>query len=78
MTENLTMPKSGHLMEEGTVVSWKKKVGDLVKKGEIVAEIEAEKGVFEFESPLTGTIKQILVEEQRTVPVGEVLAVVEV
>jgi pyruvate dehydrogenase E2 component (dihydrolipoamide acetyltransferase) len=77
MATELTMPKSGHLMEEGTVVSWKKKVGDKIKKGDILLEVEADKGVFEVESPYTGKLSKILVKEQETVPVSTALALIE-
>jgi pyruvate dehydrogenase E2 component (dihydrolipoamide acetyltransferase) len=73
----LTMPKSGHLMEEGTVVAWKKKVGEPVAEGEVIAEIETDKGVLELESPFGGIVKNIVVQEQKTVPIGTVLAIIE-
>ena len=78
MLEKFTMPKSGHLMEEGTVVLWKKKVGESIIKGETLVEVEAEKGVFEAESPVAGMVKEILVQEQQTVPVGTPLAIIDV
>lgn len=72
-----TMPKLGHLMEEGTVVSWKKAVGDPVVKGEILLDVEMDKATAEVESNLTGTLKKIMVQENQTVPVGEPLAIIE-
>jgi pyruvate/2-oxoglutarate dehydrogenase complex dihydrolipoamide acyltransferase (E2) component len=78
MIQEFAMPKSGHLMEEGTVVSWRKKVGEAIKKGEILLDVEAEKGVFEAECPYTGVVKEILVPEQTTVAVGTLLAKIDV
>jgi pyruvate/2-oxoglutarate dehydrogenase complex dihydrolipoamide acyltransferase (E2) component len=72
-----TMPKLGHLMEEGTVVSWKKTIGDKVEKGEIILEVEMDKATAEVESNLSGTLTKILVEQDKTVPVGEPLAIIE-
>ena len=72
-----TMPKLGHLMEEGTVVSWKKAIGDKVEKGEIILEVEMDKATAEVESNLSGTLTKILVEQDKTVPVGEPLAIIE-
>ncbi len=78
MIQEYTMPKSGHLMEEGTIVAWRKKVGDSVKKGEVLLDVEAEKGVFEAECPYDGVVKEILVHEQQTVAVGTVIAKLDV
>ena len=78
MFHEYTMPKSGHLMEEGTIVLWRKKVGQSITKGEVFLDVEADKGVFEAESPVSGTIKEILVQEQQTVPVGTPLARIDV
>ena len=77
MSTEFTMPKLGHLMEEGTVLSWKKAVGDTIEKGEIFLEVEMDKATMEVESNLTGTVKEILVQEEQTVPVGTPLAIVE-
>ena len=77
MAKEFTMPKLGHLMEEATVVSWKKIAGDSVEKGEIILEIEAEKGILEAECSLSGTLCEILVAEGQTVPVGTPLALIE-
>ena len=77
MAKEFTMPKLGHLMEEATVVSWKKTAGDSVEKGEIILEIEAEKGILEAECSLSGTLCEILVAEGQTVPVGTPLALIE-
>ena len=52
----ITMPKWGLTMKEGTIVSWLKEVGDEIKKGDNLVEIETEKVVNEFESPESGIL----------------------
>ena len=77
MATEFTMPKLGHLMEEGTVLSWKKAVGDIIETGDILLEVETDKATMEVESNLTGTVKEILIQEEQTVPVGTPLAIIE-
>lgn len=77
MVSEITMPMLGHLMEEGTVVSWKKKVGDRIERGEIILEVEMDKATVEVESFVSGVLTKILVEEGIKVPVGTPLALVE-
>ena len=77
MATEFTMPKLGHLMEEGTVINWKKTVGESVEKGEILLEVEMDKATMEVESNLSGLITKILVEEGQTVPVNAPLAMIE-
>ena len=72
------MPKFGQVMEEGTVVKWFKKEGDLIKKGEKIVEIGSDKATFELESEVSGTINKILVKENDTVAINIVLATIEV
>lgn len=74
MAVEFNMPKLGHLMEEGTIVSWRKEVGDRVEEGEILLEVETEKAVLEVESNTSGVLLKILVEEEETVEVGTPLA----
>ena len=74
MTIEFTMPKLGHLLEEGTVVGWRKQVGDRVTNGEILLEIETDKTTVEVESLLDGILLEILVEPGEKVPVGTPLA----
>ncbi len=71
---DITMPKMGFDMTEGTIVRWIKKVGDHVNKGEAVAEIETDKVTIEIESFVSGTISEILTPEGSRVPVGGVIA----
>jgi len=70
------LPKWGLTMEDGTVVSWLKSVGDTVAEGEVLAEIETEKVETELESPCSGVVARILVAEDDTVDVGTVLAII--
>ncbi len=75
MATEVTMPQMGADMTEGVVVRWLKQVGDEIKRGEIIAEIETDKATVELEAFESGTLKQIVVEEGETVPVGEVIAI---
>ena len=74
--EIVKMPRLSDTMEEGTVSSWLKKVGDKVKEGEIIAEIETDKATMEFESFHEGILLHIGVEEGESAPVDEVLAII--
>jgi pyruvate dehydrogenase E2 component (dihydrolipoamide acetyltransferase) len=65
------MPKLSDTMTEGTLVSWKKKKGDKVSAGEVIAEIETDKATMEWESPEDGTLAEIYVEEGGKVNVGD-------
>jgi 2-oxoglutarate dehydrogenase E2 component (dihydrolipoamide succinyltransferase) len=64
-------------MSEGAIVEWLKKVGDHVDEDEPLAEVEAEKVEETLESPATGTLIEILVEEGASVEVRTILAVIE-
>ncbi|MGB5509377.1 pyruvate dehydrogenase complex dihydrolipoamide acetyltransferase [Robiginitalea sp.] len=74
--EIITMPRLSDTMEEGTVASWLKKVGDGVEEGDILAEIETDKATMEFESFYTGTLLHIGIQEGESAPVDAVLAVI--
>ncbi len=76
MAELIKMPRLSDTMEEGTVVSWLKKVGDKVNEGEILAEIETDKATMEFESFYDGTLLYIGVKEGETTKVDEPLAII--
>lgn len=71
---DITMPKMGFDMTEGTIVRWLKKVGDHVNKGEAVAEIETDKVTIEIESFVSGTITEIVAPAGSRTPVGGVIA----
>jgi pyruvate dehydrogenase E2 component (dihydrolipoamide acetyltransferase) len=70
----IQMPKLSDTMTEGTLVAWKKKKGDQVSAGEVLAEIETDKATMEWESPEDGTLTEIYVEEGGKVNVGDKLA----
>ena len=77
MATEFTMPKFGESMEEGTVVVRKKQEGDTVEEGEVVLEIQTDKAVLEVEAPASGVLKGIRVPEGETVPINELLAIIE-
>ena len=68
MVRPITMPKLGQSEEVGTLVRWRKKVGDTVAKGDILFEIETDKAVLEVESFFEGTLLKIVVQEGTTSP----------
>jgi len=70
----IQMPKLSDTMTEGTLVAWKKKKGDNVSAGEVLAEIETDKATMEWESPEDGTLAEIYVEEGGKVNVGDKIA----
>lgn len=74
--EVVTMPRLSDTMEEGTVASWLKKVGDEVEEGEILAEIETDKATMEFESFYNGTLLYIGIDEGQSAPVDDILAII--
>jgi pyruvate dehydrogenase E2 component (dihydrolipoamide acetyltransferase) len=74
--EIVLMPKMSDTMQEGVIAAWHKKVGDTVKSGELMAEIETDKATMEYESYNTGTILYIGAEAGKSVPVNGVLAIV--
>jgi pyruvate dehydrogenase E2 component (dihydrolipoamide acetyltransferase) len=70
----IQMPKLSDTMTEGTLVAWKKKKGDQVSAGEVLAEIETDKATMEWESPEDGTLAEIYVQEGGKVNVGDRIA----
>ena len=76
MAEIVYMPKLSDTMTEGVVAAWNKKVGEEVKEGEILAEIETDKATMEFESFYDGVLLHIGVETGNAAPVNSVLAVI--
>jgi len=75
MTEFL-MPSLGADMEDGTLVEWRKKIGDTVKRGDIIAEVETQKGLIEIEVFDEGVIEKLLIKEGEKVPVGTPMALI--
>ena len=76
MATDVSLPKWGLTMEDGTVVAWYVDEGDHVVEGEMIAEVETEKVENELEAPCAGVVARILVDEDETVDVGTVLAVI--
>ena len=76
MAELINMPRLSDTMEEGTVAKWYKKVGDMVKEGDILAEIETDKATMEFEAFQDGELLHIGIEEGGTAPVDSLLAII--
>ncbi len=75
MAKEVRLPQLGQTMEEGTIVNCLIKVGDEVKKGDVIFEIETDKATLEMESPADGFVKHILVNVDETLRVGEPLLV---
>jgi pyruvate dehydrogenase E2 component (dihydrolipoamide acetyltransferase) len=75
MAKEVRLPQLGQTMEEGTIVNCLVKVGDDVKKGDVIFEVETDKATLEMESPADGYVKHILVKTDETLPVGEPLLV---
>ncbi len=73
---DFVMPTLGADMTEGTLVMWKKQVGDRVSKGDIIAEVETDKAAIEVETFTSGVIEQLLVKPGEKLPVGAVMAVI--
>jgi pyruvate dehydrogenase E2 component (dihydrolipoamide acetyltransferase) len=76
MAEVVYMPKLSDTMTEGVVATWNKKVGEAVKEGEILAEIETDKATMEFESFYDGTLLHIGVDVGKAAPVNSILAII--
>jgi len=75
MAEVVKMPKMSDTMTEGVIAKWHKKVGDKVKSGDVLAEIETDKATMDFESYQDGTLLYVGVQEGGSVPVDTVIAV---
>jgi pyruvate dehydrogenase E2 component (dihydrolipoamide acetyltransferase) len=76
MAEVVKMPKMSDTMTEGVLAKWHKKVGDKVKSGDVLAEIETDKATMDFESYQDGVLLYIGIEEGKAAPVDEVIAVI--
>lgn len=70
------MPSLGADMTAGRLIGWLKKPGDAVKRGDIIAEVDTDKGVIEVEVFQDGVIEKLLVKEDEKIPVGTVLAII--
>jgi pyruvate dehydrogenase E2 component (dihydrolipoamide acetyltransferase) len=76
MAEAIRMPRMSDTMTEGVIVEWHKKVGDKIKPGDLLAEVETDKATMELESYNEGTLLYIGVEKGKSVPVEGILAIV--
>jgi pyruvate dehydrogenase E2 component (dihydrolipoamide acetyltransferase) len=76
MAEIIRMPKMSDTMTEGVIAKWHKKVGDQVKAGELMAEIETDKATMDYESYNEGTILYLGAKEGETVKVNDILAII--
>lgn len=76
MAEVIRMPKMSDTMTEGVIQTWLKKVGDDIKPGDILAEVETDKATMELENYVKGTLLHIGIEAGGTVPVDAVIAIV--
>ena len=74
MTKKVIMPLLGETMEEGTIVSWEKNIGDKVEKGEVLLEVESDKATLEVESFFSGYLRKIIHPVDAEVKVGETIA----
>uniref|UniRef100_C6E839 Dihydrolipoamide acetyltransferase component of pyruvate dehydrogenase complex n=1 Tax=Geobacter sp. (strain M21) TaxID=443144 RepID=C6E839_GEOSM len=72
----IVMPKLSDTMTEGRLVSWKKKVGESVARGEVIAEVETDKANMELEAYVSGELLEIRVQTGDLVPVGTVIAII--
>jgi pyruvate dehydrogenase E2 component (dihydrolipoamide acetyltransferase) len=70
MAYKICMPSMGAMMEEGTILSWKVKEGDVVTKGQLLFEFESDKSSFSYESPTDGVMLKILIPEGQKAAVG--------
>jgi pyruvate dehydrogenase E2 component (dihydrolipoamide acetyltransferase) len=77
MNVEVIMPRMGETVVEGTVNAWHKNVGDPVIEGEPLLEIGTDKVDTEIPAPASGTLAEIRVLQEQTVPVGTVLAVIQ-
>ena len=75
MATVVTLPRLSDTMEEGVIAKWRIKVGDKIKRGQIIAEIETDKATMEFESFDSGIVLKLVATEGETMPVGATIAV---
>ena len=73
----IIMPSLGETVDEGKVVKWLKKVGDEIKEGDILCEVETDKTAAEIPSTVNGKLTEIIAQEGDTIPVGGKNATVE-
>ena len=74
MAVEITMPKFGQTMTEGTIVSWEKKVGERISKGEVFLKVESDKAVLDVEAEHSGVWLKIVARDGDLVPCGQTIA----
>src|SRR3954452_8833684 len=72
----VVMPRLSDSMEEGTILTWLKQVGDEVAVGDELVEIETDKANMAYESDVAGTLQEILAQEGETLPIGSPIALI--
>lgn len=77
MSTKLVLPKWGMGIEEGTLLRWLKSEGDVVRKGEPIAEIETAKATQELEAPVGGVLVRLLLAEGQSAPVNTEIAIID-
>ncbi|MEH7495462.1 biotin/lipoyl-containing protein [Neobacillus niacini] len=77
MSIEIFMPKAGAMMQEATIIKWLKREGEELTEGEVLIEIEAEKTTMEIESPSSGILAKILIDDGEEAEVGTVLGLIE-
>lgn len=76
MATKIIMPQGGQDITEGTIVTWLKREGETVRKGEVICEVETEKAVFEVQAPADGMVLKIIAKEGQKVPIFSVIAII--
>ncbi|RYY52261.1 MAG: biotin/lipoyl-binding protein, partial [Chitinophagaceae bacterium] len=76
MAESILMPRLSDTMTEGVIAAWHKKIGDTVKKGDLLAEVETDKATMELESYKDGTLLHIGTEPGGKLQVNDLLAII--
>ena len=76
MAETILMPRLSDTMTEGVIAAWHKKIGDTVKKGDLLAEVETDKATMELESYKDGTLLHIGADKGKTLQVNDLLAII--
>ncbi len=76
MAEVIEMPRLSDTMTEGVIARWNKAVGDAVKPGDLLAEIETDKATMEFEAPIGGVLLYIGASEGKPIPIGAPIAII--
>lgn len=76
MAEIIEMPRLSDTMTEGVIAKWHKKAGDLIRPGDLLAEIETDKATMEFEAPIGGALLYIGAPEGKPIPIGEPIAII--